>query len=50
MRTTAMVLAADIKTMAPARRIRSIRSSTAPISWHQSYDGNRSIAPCLTRS
>jgi len=49
-RTTAMVLAADINTMAPARRIRSIRSSTAPISWHQSYDGNRSIAPCLTRS
>ena len=30
-RTTAMVLAADINTMAPARRIRSIRSSTALI-------------------
>lgn len=50
MRTTAMVLAADINAMAPVRGIRSIRSSIAPISWHQNYDGNRSIAPCLTRS
>ena len=49
-RTTTMVLAADINTMAPAKGIRSIRSSIAPISCHQSYDGNRSIAPCLTRS
>jgi len=50
MRTTAIVVVADIKTMAPASGIRSIRSSIAPISWHPSYDGYRSIAPCLTRS
>ena len=34
MRTTAIALAADINTMAPASGIRSIRSSTAPISYH----------------